>query len=645
MKVGMSSFDVFAIARELQKLINARINKVYQISPQELKVVLNIKGFGNAILVIEAGKRIHLTEYPKPSPKKPSVFAMTLRKYIQGGVIKGISQVSFDRIVEIRISKKGEEYVLIAELFGKGNVILTDADYNILAVMMPKRYKHRELIIKAKYSYPPQKANPFELDKEKLRKIFESSSSDIVRTLASKLGLGGVYAEEVCLRAELNKTKKEPSEEELDRIIKILEEIKEKTGKENVIVLEKDKAIDVTPLKLELYKNKEFKEYESFNKALDEYFTKYEIEKIEELEKSEFLSEIEKLKARLKRQAKICRELRKIAKEYKELGDLIYLNFDKISKLLETINKARKKFSWEEISRKLGDKVKIDPEKAEIRLRINDKILKLDLRKSPSENADFYYNKSKKAKEKLEGAKKAILQTVEEIREVKRKGVKKKEKPKKIVRKKRKWYEKFRWFISSEGFLILGGRDATQNEILVKKHLGKEDIFVHADIHGAPAVIIKTEGKGVSPSTIQEAFDFAASYSRAWKRGIFALDVYWVKPEQVSKTPEHGEYLTKGAFVIRGKKNYGRGKVEIAIGFIINEIAEVIGGPPSAIESKTPYFVTLVPGRKKSKELAEEIKNIILSKVKEKDKEKVKNVEIEEIQRFLPAGGGEVKKG
>ena len=75
----MSSFDVFAIAQELQKLINARINKVYQISPQELKVVLNIKGFGNAILVIEAGKRIHLTEYPKPSPKKPSVFAMTLR--------------------------------------------------------------------------------------------------------------------------------------------------------------------------------------------------------------------------------------------------------------------------------------------------------------------------------------------------------------------------------------------------------------------------------------------------------------------------------------------------------------------------------------------------------------------------------------
>src|SRR5690606_27678794 len=129
----------------------------------------------------------------------------------------------------------------------------------------------------------------------------------------------------------------------------------------------------------------------------------------------------------------------------------------------------------------------------------------------------------------------------------------------KRVKREMKWFEKFRWFLSSDGFLVLGGRDAGTNEIVVKRHMEPRDIYLHSDIHGAPSVIIKSQGKEIPETTIQEAAVFAASFSSAWTRGFSSLDVYWVHPEQVSKTPKSGEFVARGAFIIRGSRNYIRG--------------------------------------------------------------------------------------
>jgi len=67
-------------------------------------------------------------------------------------------------------------------------------------------------------------------------------------------------------------------------------------------------------------------------------------------------------------------------------------------------------------------------------------------------------------------------------------------------------------------------------------------------------------------STIKEAADFVASYSRAWKETWGIVDVFYVKPSQVSKSPPSGEYLPKGSFIISGKKNFIKNaKTELAI--------------------------------------------------------------------------------
>jgi len=68
------------------------------------------------------------------------------------------------------------------------------------------------------------------------------------------------------------------------------------------------------------------------------------------------------------------------------------------------------------------------------------------------------------------------------------------------------WFEKFSWFLSSENYVIVAGRDMQQNELLVKRYMRKGDLYVHADIHGASSVIIKNpSGAPVPPSTLAQA--------------------------------------------------------------------------------------------------------------------------------------------
>ncbi len=656
MKTAMSSFDVLAMVGELQSLKDARINKVFQVTPGELKLALTSKELGKVVLLIEAGRRAHLTEYPKPSPRSASTFAMTLRKHIENGFIKGVRQIAFDRILEFEIEKAGTFY-LICELFGKGNVILTDKEHKILAVMQVQRYTERTLVIKSEYALPPQRTNPLSMSEEELAGVIRESDADIVRTLATRLGFGGLYAEEVCLRSGVQKEKIEATTGDIDAIHDTIKKLTPKDEK-SVIVFDGDEAIDVLPSPLQMYADKKQEEFDSFNSAADEYFTKHEIERIEGIRSGLFDEELGELETRLKRQEQILEKYEKEKLASRAAGDLIYQHFKTVEDILKTLQEAKRSHSWKEIKERIEtgkDTIKeasiikkILPKEGVVIIDLEGTDIRLDIRKTSTQNADRYYSKSKKAKAKIPGVKQAMENTKAKIGKLKEKGKEAieltEEIPEERVVKKREWYEKFRWFFSSGGFLVLGGRDATSNEMLVKRHMEAHDIFIHADIHGAPAVIIMTEGKEAPEATIQEAFDFAATYSRAWRSGASFLDVYWVKPEQVSKTAEHGEYVTKGAFIIRGKKNTGSGKVEAALGVKMNDEVKLFGGPPEAIAGQSDYSVKLVPGRMKSKETALAIKSRILEGAKEEDKEKIQKINISDIQVLLPSGESELVK-
>lgn len=261
--------------------------------------------------------------------------------------------------------------------------------------------------------------------------------------------------------------------------------------------------------------------------------------------------------------------------------------------------------------------------------------IELDLKKSLAENANEYYRKSKQSKRKITGAKKALENTGQKLKS----SEKNEDDETPMIRRKvtLKWYEKFRWFISSNGFLVVGGKDATSNEALIKKHTDAQDIVFHAEIVGAPFFVVKNKQKVEIPeSTLSETAQAAASYSRAWRSGMGSCDVYCVEPQQLSKTPQSGEYLTKGAFVIRGERRwYKNVPLELCIGYM-RDNDKTVGGPAS-IATQMDTFVILKQGDKKSSDIAGDIRTYFKSKTGV-------NIQVDDIQRCMPAGGSIISR-
>ncbi len=117
------------------------------------------------------------------------------------------------------------------------------------------------------------------------------------------------------------------------------------------------------------------------------------------------------------------------------------------------------------------------------------------------------------------------------------------------------WFEQFHWFISSDGILVVGGKDAQQNEALVKAHCPDTAVYMHAEVIGASSVVFDPRSPTPPPTTVSEAAMFASLWSSSWDHKALA-SVYWVWGHQVSKTAPTGEFVPTGAFMVRGTKNY-----------------------------------------------------------------------------------------
>tara|TARA_Y100000296_G_C5111488_1_gene225404 strand:- start:16 stop:795 length:780 start_codon:yes stop_codon:yes gene_type:complete len=253
--------------------------------------------------------------------------------------------------------------------------------------------------------------------------------------------------------------------------------------------------------------------------------------------------------------------------------------------------------------------------------------IKINTNKTLEQNASEYYERVKKLKRKLEGATKALSRSNVKLNKLEKKDIEVQEKKKQSAKKKsikREWFEKFHWFHSSSDLLVIGGKDATSNEIVVKKHVEKGDLVFHTEMSGSPFFVIKSNKKKIDDKTIKETAQATVSYSKAWKLGLSISDVFYVKPNQVTKETKSGEFVARGAFMIYGKKEFLKPKLEIAIG--ITKENKVIGGPISAIKKHSEKHIIVVPGKHKKSDTAKKIKSKIGGSV-------------DEISRFLPAGG------
>ena len=578
----MSNVDIYTISDELNNLLSgARVDKSFQPTKDIVVMRFHVPGTGRIDLVMQCGSRIHTSQYPLENPTTPPTFPMLLRKRIKGAHVESVKQHNFDRVVEIKV-KKDKYYTVIVELFDKGNIILLDDENNIILPLKRKHWSNRDISSKKEYIFPEERGiNPTKVTQKEFKEILDNNSdSDIVRTLARN-GLGSLYAEEIIKRTnekiaiDKNTPNKDITDEQCIELYNSLKNLFDSLKNDSVKpqIVKNNSKEDVVPLDLINYADFEKTYYNNFNEACDEFYSKKVNIDIKSVKENAWNKKVGKFEKRLKLQQETLDNFDKTITESTHKGEVIYSNYATIENIINVVNTARGKgYSFKEIGKTLKKAKKEGMAEAQIyesidklgvlTLDIDNTKINIDPKLTIPENAENYYEKAKKAKRKTKGALIAIENTKKQLEKIKAKkdvAMESISVPKKRVKKNLKWFEKLRWFVSSEGVLVVGGRDANSNESVVKKYLEPNDIYLHADIHGATSTAIKLNGHKLNDNLLKESGEFAASFSSAWSKGFTSQDVFWVHPDQVSKTPEAGEFLPNGSFVLRGHRNYIRG--------------------------------------------------------------------------------------
>lgn len=338
------------------------------------------------------------------------------------------------------------------------------------------------------------------------------------------------------------------------------------------------------PILLNQFKSRNSVKFETFDAALDEFYSKIETQRAEQQLKAKEISAMQKLNKIHTDQENRVHTLKREVDHSVKMAELIEYNLEDVEAAILAVRVALANgMSWEDLARmvkeekKSGNPVaglidKLYLEKNCMTLLLSNNLdemdddektqpadkVEVDLALSAHANARRWYEMKKRQESKQE---KTISAHVKAFKAAERKTQLQLSQEKTVAAishmRKVHWFEKFNWFISSENYLVISGRDAQQNEMIVKRYMSKGDLYVHAELHGASSTVIKNHKpeNPVPPLTLNQAGCFTVCHSKAWDSKI-VTSAWWVYPHQVSKTAPTGEYLTVGSFMIRGKKNF-----------------------------------------------------------------------------------------
>lgn len=623
---GMSGLDLRSALTEWNRLLPLWVYKVYQISPKVVVIRLHGKEHARYQLLIEAGRRAHLTDRPFSPPKNPPSFAMLLRKHLTGGKVLRFTQTGIQRILTMDVGRGESTLHLVVELFDQGNIILCGDDLTILQPLSFHRFKERDIVPGVAYRYPPP--DPTTLDPIGFSEFLKSDTRDIVRALAVGSMLGGTLAEYLCRATGTEKTIP-AGEADAAALHRALRELLSRAESAiSPVVTGKD----CIPFPLD-GKPPDAAAFASFNQALDGFYPSTAAAEPARAARKERVSQADRIRAQ---QDTAIRKFSERSARAERAAEEIYAHYPLVLEILDTLDRASRTHSWQEIgeilkAQKSGPAKKIlavHPEEGSVEVDLGERVT-LYVRENVESNAGRYYEQAKKYRKKIQGAHAAMEKVIP----------RKEKRTAQSPAMKKKWYHRFRWFTTTDGILVVGGRDASQNEELVKKYMEGGDLFMHADVHGASVVIVKGRTE-----RLEEAAIFAASYSGAWRSGHFSADVYAVSPGQVSKTPEAGEYVSRGSFIIRGERTYFRNiPLGIAIGLQVQPEVGVIGGPAAAVRARTALLVELRPGTYEPNDTARKVLRILRERLPPAEQQATKGVlNTEAVAAFVPPGGSDI---
>jgi predicted ribosome quality control (RQC) complex YloA/Tae2 family protein len=518
-------------------------------------------------VVIESGIRIHSTVFEREKSQMPNGFTMKLRKYLRTRRLESVQQMGVDRVVDFYFGSKDSGYHLVCEFYAKGNVLLTDHEYRIIALL---RAHSREEDVRFAVGeiYPVGKRLQFakmtrenllsSLQKQTASATVDDKGLQLKNILNHEFDYGTGFVEHCITAAGLDANIKisqlkisSDSNDDISKLVNAFQEADnfiEKCGEEpqkGYIILRSDKTTeqqqqqsmltaeelrekqrarydDFTPFLYKQLQKFEHVEFVSFDQCVDEYFSTLETQKIEAQKNTVDKSVNKKLEKVKQEQQQRIEELGRSQEEYNRMAQLIEENLDAVDQAIKIVCSAvAQGIDWEDIKqvikeqKKLGDSIaqmigglKLETNQITMLLKSSDGIDKaptkidIDIGLTAFANAKSYYDMKKKFTDKynktIESSEKAIKAAEKKTTQTKQK---KQVKADIHLMRKRFWFEKFNWFISSENYLVISGRDAQQNEQIVKRYMKKGDIYVHADIHGAASCVIKNPTGSLTRST------------------------------------------------------------------------------------------------------------------------------------------------
>jgi len=266
-------------------------------------------------------------------------------------------------------------------------------------------------------------------------------------------------------------------------------------------------------------------------------------------------------------------------------------------------------------------------------LKVEDEKIKIDLSSSLPTTASALFNESKKQKAAIGSIEKLLEKTEKELQKVVKKGESTKQITVTQVRKKN-WFERYRWFYTTDGVLAIGGRDSSSNSAIIRKHLQKDDKVFHAEISGSPFFLLK-DNVTSTPASLTEVAHATVCFSKVWKEAFYGSSAYWVNPDQVKKGAPSGQSMGKGSFMIEGQRNFVKiSSMKMCVAIIKHEESYLLTcGPPSMKDTAICYAM-IEPTGQDMPDVAKRIRYEFLSS----NEEIAKPFSIDDFVRVLPAG-------
>lgn len=598
-------------------------------------------------------------------------FVSRIREVIERSRLVSVKQAGNERITEFSFeSKANERNSLFGEFFAGGNLVLVDKDGVILHAEKAQRFRHRSIIPGEKYMLPPTRGTSLiELTKEWLGSLLEESRKESENLTAIKwfgrnVATSRKFVEEIFHRAGVKPDLPLTSvtKDELELLAKAARGLQEslESSTSGYLFLPKesgeDKGVDVCSIVPDRWNvlvrdgRATIQEFQTLGEALDEAQVQALVLEKRSRASKEVRGRAAELDSAISKQDSLLEKNKSNAANLRELAtELMGTYSEKVEDALGTKLEALEVVERDETS---GGRHRFlsEPRSFLSSFSTSNAIasrLFTEAKALEGRNRDI-----SRVREDLSARKAALAEQSRVFEERVTKRIE-------LERRAREWFERYRWFLTSDLRLAVGGRDSTSNSIVINKYTQSGEFVFHADLHGSPFFVLKEKQdtvKDLSPEVEMELAQATVSFSRAWKDELGSADAFWVRPDQVKKGAPSGEYLPRGSFFIEGKKNFVKHiRLELALGIMTSDKLPheespsekqeamiqpvIICGPEKALSGYCAATAKIAPGKEKGTAIARRVKQILVGRVKDEAlKEAAKKLPIEEFIRVLPPG-------